>query len=143
MKTPRQILILLCASMAVLGVDAAPTVTSSVVPRDPTQPPVEYAAPAKGERNPLDLFKVEHLVTINGTRFLVYNSRRYAVGDTVEGARIERISESAVWLQSPTGPRKLTLFSGIEKQPVSMPNSHSPTNSIAPAKMEGKKGISK
>ncbi len=143
MNTSRQILMLLCANLIFVGVEAAPTLPSPVVTRDPTQPPVEYAAPVRSDRNPLDLFKIEHLVTINGTRYLVYNSRRYAVGDTVEGARIERISESAVWLQSPTGSRKLTLFSGIEKQPVSLPNSHSPTNSIAPVKMDGKKGIPK
>lgn len=86
-------------------------------PRDPTQPPTAYATPVGSVRPPIDTFNPQHLVTVNGVRYLVWNSRRYAIGEIINGARIERISDSAIWLRGPGGLRKLPLFSGIEKRP--------------------------
>jgi hypothetical protein len=101
------------------------TVVSAAPPRDPTQPPAALTAPMS-VRQPFEELRVEHIVVVNGVRYLVWNSRRYAAGDVVAGARIERISESAIWLKplNANGTiRKLALFPSIEKQPL--PNSPS------------------
>jgi hypothetical protein len=108
--------------------------------RDPTQPPTAYAI-ATGERSaPRAMLKPQQIVTIGGTRYLVWNSRRYAVGESIEGARIERISESEVWLKGADGVRKLSLFTGIDKRP---PNSGAPNNTSTRSSLDGKKGPQK
>jgi hypothetical protein len=124
MKTvERALLVSAVASLSLLqglAVSAAP-------PRDPTQPPAALNAPMS-VRQPLEELRFEHIVVVNGVRYLVWNSRRYAAGDVVAGARIERISESAIWLKPLNANgngtiRKLPLFPSIEKQPL--PNSPS------------------
>jgi hypothetical protein len=120
--------------------------TASAAPRDPTQPPAALNAP-NSVRQPLDDLRVEHIVVVNGVRYLVWNSRRYAAGDTVAGARIERISESAVWLKVNGAVRKLLLFPSVEKQPLpnsanaandkSAMNTNSATSPASPARAKG------
>jgi hypothetical protein len=99
-------------------------------------------------RQPFEELRVEHIVVVNGVRYLVWNSRRYAAGDVVAGARIERISESAIWLKplNANGTiRKLALFPSIEKQPL--PNSPSVasattrTSSSNESKLDEKNGL--
>ena len=114
--------------------------TPRAAPRDPTRPPAAFTAPAGASHSPTDTFRPEHLVTVAGVRYLVWNSRRYAVGAIIDGARIERISEHEVWLRRADGVRKIPLFSGIEKRP---PNSGAPTNSSARTSVDGKNGSTK
>ena len=109
-------------------------------PRDPTQPPAAYATPVGSARVPGDAFKPEHLVTVNGVRYVVWNSRRYAVGEMIDGARIERISDSEIWLRGAGGLRKLPLFSGIEKRP---PNSGKLKITSTRSSLDGKNGPTK
>jgi hypothetical protein len=88
--------------------------------RDPTVPPAGYGSPAASVRDhPVDSFKPEHLVTVDGRRYVMWRGHRYRVGDTVQGVRIERIEESAVWVQSGDGTRRLPLYAGIEKKELS------------------------
>lgn len=84
--------------------------------RDPTQPPAGYGAAPSAPRDPIEAFRPGHLVVVDGQRYLVWAGRRYGVGDTVHGARIERLEETAVWLKSGDRVRKLPLYPGIEKQ---------------------------
>lgn len=85
--------------------------------RDPTQPPPGYGAPAASARAPVESFHPEHLVTVDGKRYVMWRGHRYRVGDTVQGVRIERIEESAVWVSGGAGgSRKLPLYAGIEKR---------------------------
>jgi hypothetical protein len=84
--------------------------------RDPTMPPAAFGAAQTGAPNPIDSFRPEHIVVVDGKRYLVSNGRRYSVGETFQGARIERISESEIWFKSGSGIRKVPLFSGIEKK---------------------------
>ena len=130
--------LLLCAGIAESANPAS---------RDPTQPPVAYAAPAAALREPIDMLRAEHLVSVNGVRFLIWNSRRYAVGDTLAGARIERISETEVWLKNAAGIRKLAIFTGVEKRQTNPPADSAPVNSskVNPPnnKTDGKKGNTK
>ena len=88
----------------------------ATVLRDPTIPPPGYGAPTASARDPVDSFRPEHLVTVDGQRFVMWRGHRYRVGDTVQGARIERIEESAVWVRTADGTRKLALYAGIEKR---------------------------
>lgn len=83
--------------------------------RDPTQPPAAFAAQPLHAADPLDRFRPQQIVSIDGRRYLVWHGRRYAVGDTLEGARIERIEETQVWLRTEQGLRKLKMFAGVEK----------------------------
>lgn len=85
--------------------------------RDPTQPPAGYGvAQTPAARETVDGFRPTHLVVVEGQRYLVWRGKRYGVGDTVEGARIERLAENEVWLRSGEALRKLPLYPGIEKK---------------------------
>lgn len=92
-----------------------PAAAQSVPRRDPTQPPAAYGAQPGAARDPLEQFRPEHVVTVDGQRFLMWHGRRYRLGDTIQGARIERIDETQVWLRGEGGLRKIPLFPGVEK----------------------------
>jgi hypothetical protein len=98
--------------------------------RDPTVPPLVYSAKPGTVRNPIDSFRPEHLVAVDGQRYLVWKGRRYGVGDSVQGARIERLDETEVWLRTDGGLRKLPLFAGVEKNP--------PNSSVPPGAAKGR-----
>lgn len=108
--------------------------------RDPTQPPAILAAPTGIARLPANTFRPQHLVTVAGVRYLLWNSRRYAVGETIQGARIERITDAEVWLRGSDGLRKLPLFIGIEKR---SPNSTPPATKPRRSATDGKNGLIK
>ncbi len=96
---------------ACLG-SAAPAIAQL---RDPTEPARVHGATAATAHDPLEQFRPQHIVTVDGKRVLVWHGRRYAVGDRLEGARIERIDESEVWLRDSGGLRKLARYPGVEK----------------------------
>lgn len=102
-------------ALAVAMLSGAAAAQSTAL-RDPTEPPAIFSAKPGSVRNPLDSFKPEHLVTVEGQRYLVWKGRRYGVGDSVEGARIERLDETEVWMRSDGDVRKLPLFAGVEKK---------------------------
>ena len=131
---------LFLAPFLALSMAATPDVlaqTPRAALRDPTQPPAILAAPVSALRSPVDTFRPEHLVTVGGVRYVVWNSRRYAVGESIQGARIERISETEVWLRGSDGLRKMPLFSGIEKRP---PHSAAPVITPTRTRMDVKNG---
>ena len=127
-----------------LLLSAAPLSLSGMVwgqtMRDPTQPPAAFMAPQSAPRAPNDDFKFEQLVTVNGVRYVVWNSRRYKVGDSINGARIERITENSIWLKNAGTVRTVQLFPSIEQRPAGggAPVSASNRNS-----MDSKDGIKK
>lgn len=89
--------------------------------RDPTAlPPALRAAPAasagvgEGEA-------IRHLVFVEGRAYVVQRGRRFGVGDRLDGARIERITEQAVWLREAGRLRREPLYGSVEKRPP--PNS--------------------
>jgi hypothetical protein len=51
-----------------------------------------------------------------GVPYLVVGTRLYAKGQTVGAARIERISETEVWLREAGVVRKVQVFGGIQRQ---------------------------
>lgn len=79
--------------------------------RDPTMAPGETApvqAPAVGVEGMTVLVR-------DGKPYLVVGTRLYAVGDKVGAMRVDRISESEVWLHDGRALLKVPRFAGIER----------------------------
>lgn len=60
---------------------------------------------------------VRQVVFANGRAYVVQRGRRYAIGEMLDGARIERITEQAVWLREAGQVRRESLYGGVEKRP--------------------------
>lgn len=94
------------------------------VGRDPTALPgalrsamaAASAASAASGAAPADV-AIRHVVFTGGRAFVVQRGRRYGVGEQLEGARIERITEQAVWLREAGQVRREPLYGGVEKRP--------------------------
>lgn len=93
-------------------------------PRDPTLPPTEAGqATAAVDGGPAASSGMT--IIVRGGRFyLVVGTRLYAQGQKLGQARIERISETEVWLREDGVLRKLPQFSGIQRRthPISLPS---------------------
>ena len=75
------------------------------------------------------------IIVRSGRPFLVVGTRLYAQGQKIGQARIERISETGVWLREGGVLRKVPQFSGIQRSTVT-PVSARPTcagNATKPA----------
>jgi len=59
---------------------------------------------------------VRQVVFAGGQAYVVQRGRRYAVGEQLDGARIERITEQAVWLREAGQVRREPLYGGVEKR---------------------------
>lgn len=103
--------------------------------RDPTVPPpatglsaspMEARVPDFGS----DAFSV---IVRDGRPFLVQGSRLYGQGQQVGQTRIERITETTVWLREDGVLRKESLFPGIQLR-VLPPNALPPGGPSAPSK---------
>ncbi|MFT7724194.1 MAG: hypothetical protein QM788_15400 [Roseateles sp.] len=106
-------LALLCwATLPALAQDA---------PRDPTAlPPAlrgALAAPAADAASAPAAPAIRQVVFSNGRGYVVQRGRRYGVGERLDGARIERITEQAVWLREAGQVRREPLYGGVEKRP--------------------------
>lgn len=60
---------------------------------------------------------IRQVVFANGRAYVVQRGRRLAVGEQIDGARIERITEQAVWLREAGQVRREPLYGGVEKRP--------------------------
>ncbi len=108
----------LLAGFLIAGCASVATAASPGERRDPTVPPAAYAPRPASAPEPIDAFRPRHVVTVDGKRYLMWRGRRHAVGESVEGMRIERLEESEVWLRTGKGVRRLPLFPGIQKLPT-------------------------
>ncbi len=137
---------------AIVFVAASATAAADTL-RDPTVAPLSIASPTTATRDPLEDIRPEHIVIVGGVRYLVWQSRRYAVGEEIAGAKIERILENAVWLKSKGVVRKLMLFPNIEMKPSSgektvtasgtNASASNPASASTPTKTDGKNGLKK
>ena len=90
--------------------------------RDPTEPPAalglpgaEVAAPA----GPLGgAAGGSAMLVRDGKPYLMVGTRLHGPGDQLGDARIERITETEVWLREGTSVRKISQFEGIERRTV-------------------------
>lgn len=91
--------------------------------RDPTQPPAE--AGVAGAPAAASIFRFDSSATAvivrNGRSYLAVGTRLYAPGEKLGKARIERISETEVWLRESGVLRKVPLFAGIERRAAAAP----------------------
>lgn len=106
--------------------------------RDPTLPPSELGAGAgsKTSVGPLGSEGMAVLVR-DGKPFLVVGTRLYAPGQNVGSARIERITETEVWLREGKALRKVPRFTGIQRSAVAT----TPTCGAGVAATSAPKGI--
>lgn len=123
MRTPLAIAILLLAA----------TVARAAEPeRDPTAwPPAlrsalaaAAAASAASGAEPAGA-AIRQVVFASGRAYVVQRGRRYGVGEQLDGARIERITEQAVWLREAGQLRREPLYAGVEKRPPAPAAKHS------------------
>ncbi|MDH4451478.1 MAG: hypothetical protein QE265_12960 [Rhodoferax sp.] len=88
--------------------------------RDPTLPPAAVsAAPgasAPGAPAPALAAQMHGVLVQDGQPRLVVGTRLYAVGQTVGTARLERITETEVWLREGKRLHKLPRFAGIQRR---------------------------
>jgi hypothetical protein len=98
---------------------AAPSVAQE---RDPTEPPANaFPGPSEGNSaSPKTPWGSDGMAVVvrNGKSYLVVDTRLYAVGQKVGSSRIERITETEVWLKDGAVRRKVPRFSGIERRQV-------------------------
>lgn len=89
--------------------------------RDPTVPPAEagYAGTAPGEKSlGIEPAGAMTVIVRNGRPYLAVGTRLYAQGQKLGQARIERISETEVWLREGGVLRKVHQFPGIQRRTV-------------------------
>lgn len=90
--------------------------------RDPMVPPLSIARPAAanldtgGPSEPPP--PPRQLLTVDGRRYVVDGRRRLGVGDALGSTRIERITDSAVWVREGSTVTRLPLYGGVAKQSV-------------------------
>lgn len=89
--------------------------------RDPTLPPPALtqqgaAGPSKARTEAPE--KSMSIIVVDGQPHLVVGSRLYAQGQKLDGAQIERITETQVWLRHGRELRKLQVFAGIQRSAV-------------------------
>lgn len=85
--------------------------------RDPTQPPGMggaggAAAPARTSRGAWPV------VVVDGRAHVAVGTRLYAEGQMLGKARIERITETEVWLREGRELRKVPLYAGVVRRNV-------------------------
>ena len=90
--------------------------------RDPTVPP---AAAGLTEGSRAGKSAVEEslkgpisVVVVDGRAHVVVGTRLYAQGQKLGAARIERITETEIWLREGRDLRKLSVFQGIQRRAV-------------------------
>jgi hypothetical protein len=86
--------------------------------RDPTQAPADAVPGPDGavvSSSPLGDDGVA-VVVRGGKPYLVSGTRLYAVGQKIGASRIERISETEVWLRNGTELQKIQRFAGIQRR---------------------------
>ena len=127
------------AKLLVLGCLVAVQQVDAQGMRDPTVPPAAVglgATPMEARARDFesDAFSV---IVRNGQPYLVQGSRLYGQGQQVGQTRIERITETAVWLREDGVLRRQPLFPGVQLRVLpsnTLPFTSSPGASSAPLK---------
>lgn len=87
--------------------------------RDPTaEPPQVGGGPASPDAAGSDMGSLS-VIVVDGRPHVIMGTRLYAPGQKLGQARIERITETEVWLREGTVLRKVPRYQGIERRSVS------------------------
>ncbi len=113
-------MIFIAKSLFILSLSLAFSSLSAQVARDPTLPPadsglVAQALPKNAAQAPESSLSI---VVRDGTFFVVQGTRLLAQGQKLGEARIERISETEVWLRQRGVLSKRQLFAGIARRSI-------------------------
>jgi hypothetical protein len=86
--------------------------------RDPTLPPSSAGLGVATAPGALMVIQPGSMTIIvrNGQPLLVVGTRLYAQGQSIGEARIERISETEVWLREGDLLRKVSQFQGVQRR---------------------------
>jgi len=106
--------LLLAAAMAACGLHAQEL-------RDPTRAPPGATAQAAEAAKPDEsaaLLEGTAVVMRDGKPYLASGTRLYGVGQRLGTSKIERITETEVWLRSGTQLQKIQRFEGIQRRAV-------------------------
>ncbi len=119
--------------------------------RDPTQPPASMPGDAANDAvlSPVALLlngNGANVVVRDGKPFWVVGSRLVAPGQTVETYRLERITETEIWLRDASGLTKAARFAGVQRRispaqcatsPTTAPSSKKSTKKTPPPRRAG------
>lgn len=96
--------------------------------RDPTVPPAEagLASPALDVKSGGLAASVMTIIVRDGRPYLAVGTRLYAQGEKLGQARVERITETEVWLREGGVLRKIQQFPGIQRSIVKSPTMPTP-----------------
>lgn len=101
--------------VAVMGI--GPVAHSDAQERDPTQAPARvFAAPTDPAKPTEPVVDSATVLVRDGKPYLVAGTRLLAVGQSIGAYKIERISETEVWLRNSKELRKIQRFTGIERR---------------------------
>lgn len=116
MKVPT-LMVLLCATLGAQAQDSGrdPTAWPAALRSAMAAASAASAASAPGATAPETA--IRHVVFADGRAYVVQRGRRHVVGELLDGARIERITEQAVWLREAGQLRREPLYGGVEKRP--------------------------
>lgn len=109
------LLLVMAASFTAAADDGArdPTALPAALRAALAPPPAASAASSDEAARPV----IRHVMFSEGRAYVVQRGRRYAVGESLDGARIERITEQAVWLRERGGPlRREPLYGDVHKR---------------------------
>lgn len=110
----RRLLAPLVVALAALASTPAP----AQVLVDPTRPPAAVAAPGPASAEAPPATQLQSILISSRRRLAVINGNTVALGDKVGEARVVKISETEVVLQTGEETEVLKMYPGIEKQPV-------------------------
>lgn len=86
--------------------------------RDPTMPPHASGASASGRDTSPNDNTARALLFIDGKPHLVAGARLYAEGQQLGAARVERITETEVWLREGGKLRKVSIYPSVRRRSV-------------------------
>jgi hypothetical protein len=104
---------------------ATPLAGAQAPTRDPMQPPPAARAPGPAGADgsgataaPAAPAAPRQLMSVDGRRYVVEGTRRFAVGEMLGSARIERIDDSAVWVREGGTLQRLSVHGGVRRLPA-------------------------
>ena len=100
-----------------MSVLLAPVAAQSL--RDPTQPPGSGVATTGSAARPSQ--GGWSVIVVDGRPHVAVGTRLYAEGQMLGRARVERISETEVWLREGKVLRKVPLYAGVLRRSVPTP----------------------
>lgn len=89
--------------------------------RDPTAEPPLAGGGATGQGAGNAELAPLSVIVVDGRPHVIMGTRLYARGQMLGPARIERITETEVWLREGTVLRKVPRYQGVERRSVSPP----------------------